>query len=59
MTRALGVHGRGVFALQDIAEGEVIIEYTGQVISWQEAQDATHTTRNNQSHFISTSMKTA
>ena len=38
-TRRSGVHGRGVFALQDIAEGEVIIEYTGQVISWQEAQE--------------------
>lgn len=38
-TRRSGVHGKGVFALQDIAEGEVIIEYTGEVISWQEAQD--------------------
>ena len=38
-TRRSGVHGKGVFAMQDIAEGEVIIEYQGQVISWQEAQD--------------------
>jgi hypothetical protein len=38
-TRRSGVHGRGVFALQDIAEGEVLVEYTGEVISWQEAQD--------------------
>ncbi|MBS0467352.1 MAG: SET domain-containing protein-lysine N-methyltransferase [Proteobacteria bacterium] len=38
-TRRSGVHGRGVFAMQDIAEGEVIIEYKGEVISWQEAQD--------------------
>ena len=38
-TRRSGVHGKGVFALQDIAEGEVIIEYTGQVISWDEAQN--------------------
>ncbi len=38
-TRRSGVHGQGVFAVQDIAEGEVIIEYTGQVISWQEAQE--------------------
>ncbi len=38
-TRRSGVHGRGVFAVQDIAEGEIIIEYKGEVISWQEAQD--------------------
>lgn len=38
-TRRSGVHGKGVFALQDIAEGEVIVEYTGEMISWQEAQD--------------------
>ena len=37
--RRSGVHGKGVFAVQDIAEGEVLIEYTGEVISWQEAQD--------------------
>lgn len=38
-TRRSGVHGRGVFALQDIAEGETIIEYVGEIISWDEAQD--------------------
>ena len=38
-TRRSGVHGRGVFALQDIAEGETLIEYVGEVITWQEAQD--------------------
>ncbi len=38
-TRRSGVHGKGVFAVQDIAEGEVLVEYTGEVISWQEAQD--------------------
>lgn len=36
--RRSGVHGKGVFALQDIAEGETIIEYVGEVISWKEAQ---------------------
>ncbi|QXL83889.1 SET domain-containing protein [Comamonas sp. NLF-1-9] len=36
--RRSGVHGKGVFALQDIAEGELIIEYLGEVISWDEAQ---------------------
>ena len=38
-TRRSGVHGKGVFAVQDIAEGETIIEYVGEVISWDEAQD--------------------
>lgn len=32
-----GVHGQGVFALQPIAAGDTIIEYTGEVISWPEA----------------------
>ena len=36
--RRSGVHGKGVFALQPIAEGEVVIEYLGEVISWDEAQ---------------------
>ena len=34
-----GVHGKGVFALQDIAKGELLIEYVGELISWQEAQE--------------------
>ena len=33
--RRSGVHGKGVFALQPIAEGETIIEYTGEVITWK------------------------
>ena len=37
--RRSGVHGKGVFAVQDIAEGENVIEYVGEVITWQEAQD--------------------
>ena len=37
--RRSGVHGKGVFAVQDIAEGETLIEYVGEIISWQEAQD--------------------
>ena len=36
-TRRSGVHGKGVFALADLAEGETIIEYVGEVISWKEA----------------------
>ncbi len=38
-TRRSGVHGKGVFAVQDIAAGETLIEYVGEIISWQEAQD--------------------
>ena len=38
-TRSSGVHGKGVFAVQDIAAGETIIEYVGEIIGWQEAQD--------------------
>ena len=36
-TRRSGVHGKGVFALADLAEGETIIEYVGEVITWREA----------------------
>ncbi len=36
-TRASGVHGKGVFAVQDLAEGEVLIEYIGEIINWKEA----------------------
>ena len=35
--RRSGVHGKGVYALQPIAAGERIIEYTGERISWPEA----------------------
>jgi uncharacterized protein len=35
--RRSGVHGKGVFAVQKIAEGETIIEYVGEVINWKEA----------------------
>ena len=37
-TRRSGVHGKGVFALQNIPEGETLIEYVGEIISWKEAQ---------------------
>jgi SET domain-containing protein len=50
-TRRSGVHGKGVFALSDFAQGETIIEYVGEIISWKEAlrrhphdpQDPNHT----------------
>ena len=32
------MHGKGVFAVQNLAEGETLIEYTGEVVSWTEAQ---------------------
>jgi hypothetical protein len=35
--RRSGVHGKGVFALVPIAQGELVIEYTGEVIPWSEA----------------------
>ena len=36
--RRSGVHGKGVFALAGIAEGETLVEYRGEVVSWDEAQ---------------------
>jgi len=50
-TRVSGVHGKGVFAVQDLAEGETLIEYIGEIIGWKEAlrrhphdpQDPNHT----------------
>ena len=36
-TRRSEVHGNGVFAVQDIAEGETIVEYKGEVITWKQA----------------------
>ena len=36
--RRSGVHGKGVFALQDIPKGEVIIQYVGEIITWKTAQ---------------------
>ena len=37
--RESAVHGRGVYAMQLIAEGTRIIEYTGQRVSWEAAPD--------------------
>jgi SET domain-containing protein len=37
--RQSGVHGKGVFAVQDIPKGETVIEYVGEIISAQEAED--------------------
>lgn len=35
--RKSGVHGKGVFAVRPIPQGDTIIEYTGEVITWKEA----------------------
>ena len=35
--RQSGVHGKGVYAIGAIAEGERVIEYKGEHISWKEA----------------------
>lgn len=35
--RRSGVHGKGVFAVCDIARDETLIEYRGERISWPEA----------------------
>jgi len=37
--RSSGVHGRGVYAVAAIKADEVIIEYVGERISWDEAMD--------------------
>lgn len=36
--RKSGVHGKGVFATADIPRGSRIIEYLGEIVSWDEAQ---------------------
>ena len=35
--RKSGVHGKGVYAVRPIKKGETIIEYVGEIISWEEA----------------------
>lgn len=35
--RRSGVHGKGVYAVVDLKAGETLIEYVGEVISWDEA----------------------
>ena len=39
VVRDSGIHGRGVFATEDIRKGTVIVEYKGQRASWEEALD--------------------
>ena len=37
VVRRSGVHGKGVYALRDIPAGETVIEYLGEIITWDEA----------------------
>lgn len=37
VVRRSGVHGKGVYANRDFKRGEVIIEYKGEIITWDEA----------------------
>ncbi|MBK9442462.1 MAG: SET domain-containing protein-lysine N-methyltransferase [Comamonadaceae bacterium] len=36
--RRSGIHGKGVFAMQAIDAGDTIIEYVGEIITWEQAQ---------------------
>jgi len=37
--RRSGIHGRGVYAVVNLNAGERLMEYTGEIISWEEALD--------------------
>ena len=50
--RRSGVHGKGVFAVRDIAQGETLIEYVGEIIDWEQAKERhPHDPRNPQHTF--------
>ena len=36
--RKSGIHGRGAFATRDIRKGKKLVEYTGELITWEEAE---------------------
>src|SRR4051812_45185464 len=55
--RRSGVHGKGVFALQDIPEGETVIEYVGEVITWKEADKRGPSDPNDENHTFFFSVK--
>jgi SET domain-containing protein len=48
--RRSAVHGKGVYAAQDIAAGDTLIEYVGEIISWEEAQARHPHDRQNPNH---------
>jgi uncharacterized protein len=35
--RRSGIHGNGMFALRNIPQGQILIEYQGRIINWKEA----------------------
>ncbi len=37
--RDSGVHGKGVYAIRHLHQGDTVLEYRGEIITWQEALD--------------------
>lgn len=37
--RESGIHGKGVYAIRPIKAGDTVLEYKGEIITWQEALD--------------------
>jgi SET domain-containing protein len=37
--RESGVHGKGVYAIRPLKAGDTVLEYKGEIITWQEALD--------------------
>ncbi len=50
--RTSKIHGRGVFAKRDIRKGTKVIEYTGPIISAEEADEVGVTTEKGHSHTM-------
>lgn len=48
--RNSAIHGRGVYAARAIPRGERIIEYTGRLISWKEADELPPSDPNDPNH---------
>ena len=44
------IHGRGMYAVADIAKGERVIEYRGAIISWKEADERPPSDPNDPNH---------
>ncbi len=37
--RESGIHGKGVYAIRPLKAGDTVLEYKGEIITWQEALD--------------------
>lgn len=46
------IHGRGVFARLPIAAGELVVEYAGAVVTWEEAAAAHQTSSAEDGHTL-------